>query len=590
MPSTFFGLNIGTTGLYTYQAALNTTAHNVANAETIGYTRQILQQKAGVPIKVNNSYGMVGSGVDATAIVQTRNDYYDLKYRKNNNLLGAYSAKQYAMTEIENYFNEVTVDGFTTSFNQFFTSLQQLSTDSASLTKRTQVTNYAQGLADYFNSMATNLKSVQEECNFEVKNQVDRINSLGQQIASTTKQINVLEASGGTANDLRDQRQLLLDELSSIVNISYDEHVVGSGTGVTSFTVKIDGQTLVSTNEYNTLKVVPRTEKINQNDADGLYDITWSNGNTFNTNSPSLSGYLKSLIEVRDGNNNENLRSTQNSGAAGSNTLTLAKTNIDAIEKLNIPKQGVITIGNEEYTYSDFSVVYDSTTNTSSYTFTLDKPLTHNVANEEISIGDSIDYKGIPYYMSQLNQLVRTFAKEFNTLHKSGVDLNGDAGEDFFNATSRVDPVTGYNIAFGSYEDYYDLTAANFTVANTIYNNPDKIVTGSEVENGVENNDILSKLLALKDDKSMFKQGTPASFFQTLVAEIGIDAKKANNFVKNQSDILDMVQNQRLSVSGVDVDEEAMNLVKFQNAYNLSAKVIQVMNEIYDKLINGTGV
>ncbi len=590
MPSTFFGLNIGTTGLYTYQAALNTTTHNITNTKTDGYTRQVLIQKAGEPIKVNNSYGMVGSGVEATAIVQIRNDYYDLKYRKSNNLFGEYSAKQYAMTEIENYFNEVTVDGFTTSFNKLFTSIQELSTDSANLTKRTQVTNYAQNLADYFNSMATSLKSVQEECNFEVKNQVDRINSLGQQIATSTKQINVLEASGGTANDLRDQRQLLLDELSSIVNISYDEQVVGSGTGVTSFTVKIDGQTLVSTNEYNTLMAVPRTEKINQNDVDGLYDIAWSNGNTFNTNSNSLSGYLKSLVEVRDGNNNENLRSTQNSGTAGSTTLTLAKTNIDAIEKLNIPKQGVITIGNEEYTYKDFAVVYDSATNTSSYTFTLDKPLTHNVTNEQISIGDSIDYKGIPYYMSQLNQLVRTFAKEFNTLHKSGVDLNGNPGEDFFNASSRVDPVTGDNIAFGSYEAYYDLTAANFKVTNTIYNNPSKIVTGSEVENGVEKNDILKKLLGLKDDKSMFKQGTPASFFQTLVAEIGIDAKKANNFVKNQGDIVDMVKNQRLSVSGVDEDEEAMNLVKFQNAYNLSAKAIQVMNEIYDKLINGTGV
>ena len=590
MPSTFFGLNIGTTGLYTYQAALNTTTHNITNTKTDGYTRQVLIQKAGEPIKVNNSYGMVGSGVDATAIVQIRNDYYDLKYRKSNNLFGEYSAKQYAMTEIENYFNEVTVDGFTTSFNKLFTSIQELSTDSANLTKRTQVTNYAQNLADYFNSMATSLKSVQEECNFEVKNQVDRINSLGQQIATSTKQINVLEASGGTANDLRDQRQLLLDELSSIVNISYDEQVVGSGTVVPSFTVKIDGQTLVSTNEYNTLMAVPRTEKINQNDVDGLYDIAWSNGNTFNTNSNSLSGYLKSLVEVRDGNNNENLRSTQNSGTAGSTTLTLAKTNIDAIEKLNIPKQGVITIGNEEYTYKDFAVVYDSATNTSSYTFTLDKPLTHNVTNEQISIGDSIDYKGIPYYMSQLNQLVRTFAKEFNTLHKSGVDLNGNPGEDFFNASSRVDPVTGDNIAFGSYEAYYDLTAANFKVTNTIYNNPSKIVTGSEVENGVEKNDILKKLLGLKDDKSMFKQGTPASFFQTLVAEIGIDAKKANNFVKNQGDIVDMVKNQRLSVSGVDEDEEAMNLVKFQNAYNLSAKAIQVMNEIYDKLINGTGV
>lgn len=590
MPSTFFGLNIGTSGLYTYQAALNTAAHNVSNAETKGYTRQVLEQKAGIPIRVNNSYGMVGSGVEATKISQIRNEYYDLKYRKNNTIFGDYSAKQYAMTEIENYFNEVTVNGFTTSFNTLFSGLQELSTDSANLTKRTQVTNYAQSLADYFNSMATNLKSVQEECNFEVKNQVDQINSLGQQIASLTKQINVLESGGGTANDLRDQRQLLLDNLSGIVNISYEEHVVGQNVGVTSFTVKIDGQTLVDTGDYNTLQVVPRKEKVNQNDADGLYDITWSNGNTFSTQSSSLSGYLKSLIDVRDGNNNENLQSNQNSGTAGENTVTLTQTNINSIEKLNIPVPGVITIGNREYNYTDFDVVYDPDNKTCSYTFTLDKPLSADVDNESISIGDSIDYKGIPYYMGQLNQLVRTFAKEFNDLHKSGVDLNGDKGLDFFNSKDRIDSATGDNEPFTSYEDYYELTAANFAVTKSVYDDPSKIVTGSEVENGVENNDILDKLLALKDDKSMFKQGTPASFFQTLVAEVGVDADKANNFAQSQSDILDMIKNQRLSVSGVDVDEEAMNLVKFQNAYNLSAKVIQIMNEIYDKLINGTGV
>ncbi|WFR56809.1 flagellar hook-associated protein FlgK [Anaerocolumna sp. AGMB13025] len=587
MPSTFFGLNIGTTGLFTYQAALNTTAHNVTNAETDGYTRQILEQKAGVPIKVNKSYGMVGTGVEATAIVQARNAYYDLKFRNSNTILGGYSAKQYAMTEIENYFNEVSVDGFTTSFNKLFTSLQSLSTDSANLTKRTEITNYANSLTDYFNSMATNLKSVQEECNFEVKNQVDRINSLGQQIATVTKQINVLESGGGTANDLRDQRQLLLDDLSSIVNITYNENVVGNDVGVTSFTVKIDGQTLVNTGDYNTLQVVPRTNKVNQNDVDGLYDIQWSNGNDFGTSSSSLGGYLKSLIEVRDGNNNENLRGTVATGAAGSNQITVTNSNINSIEKLNAPIPGVITIGNEEYTYSNFTVTYDAATNTNSYTFTLDKNLTANAAGKEVSVGDSIDYKGIPYYMGQLNQLVRTFSKEFNDLHKSGVDLNGNAGIDFFNGRN---PVTGDNYTFANYEDYYNLTAANFTITDKVRDDPNLVVTGSNVENGVEKNDILKKLLALKDDKSMFKQGTPASFFQTLVAEVGVDTDKANKFAKNQGDILDMIKNQRLSVSGVDVDEEAMNLVKFQNAYNLSAKVIQTMNEVYDKLINGTGV
>ncbi len=587
MPSTFFGLSIGTSGLYAYQAALNTTGHNVTNTETPGYTRQVINQQAGVALRVNSRYGMAGSGVDVTGISQVRNEYYDLKYRTNNTIYGSYSAKQYAMTEIENYFNEVSLEGFTTSFNTLFTTMQTLSTNSSDLTKRTQVTSFAKNLTEYFNSMATNLQSIQEECNFEVKNQVERINSLGQQIATVTKQINTLESNGGTANDLRDQRQLLLDELSNIVNISYEERVVGNDVGVTSFTVQIDGQTLVDTNNYNTLKVVPRTEKLNQNDIEGLYDIQWSNGNSFNTQSSTLSGYLKSMIEVRDGNNGENLRGTVDTGAAGSNQVVLTNASINSIEKLNIPSSGVLTIGNEKYTYSDFVVNYDEDTKTSTYTFTLDENLSQNVAGKSVSVGDSIDYKGIPYYMGQLNQFARTFSKAFNDIHKSGKDLYGDQGLDFFNGT---DPVTGENYTFDDYEDYYNLTAGNFTVTAEVYNDPRRMVTGSEVLNGIENNDVLDALLALSSDSSMFKQGTPASFFQTLVAEVGVDAGKANKFAKNQSDILDMVKNQRLSVAGVDVDEEAMNLIKFQNAYNLSAKVIQVMNEVYDKLINGTAV
>ena len=596
MPSTFFGLNIGTTGLYTYQAALNTTAHNITNAQTEGYTRQILSQKAGVAIKVNSTYGMAGTGVNVTGITQARDEYYDLKYRKNNTIYGSYSAKEYFMTEIENYFNEVTLEGFTTTFNNLFNSMQGLSTSSADLTKRTEVTNYAKSLTEYFNSLSTNLQSSQEECNFEVKNQVDRINSIGEQIAQVTKQINILESSGGTANDLRDQRQLLLDDLSEIVNISYSENVVGDDVGVTSFTVKINGETFVKTDTVNTLQVVPRTEKVNQNDIDGLYDIEWSNGNSFNTQSLTLGGYLKSLIEVRDGNNNENLKGTAEAytdadGNADNKKVVITDSNINAIEKLNIPSEGILTIGNKEYKYTGFTI--DDSSEPYKYTFDLEENLSADSVGKSASIGESINYKGIPYYQSQLNELIRTFSKKFNDLHKSGEDLNGDSGLDFFNNSDfDPNPETGESYKFDSASDYYNLTAANFTITDEIYNDPSKFVTTSdgEIVNGVENNDILDALLDLKDDISMFKQGTPASFFQTLIGEIGIDTDKASDFAQSQSDILAMIKNQRLSVSGVDEDEEAMALVKFQNAYNLSAKVIQVMNEIYDKLINGTGV
>ena len=120
--------------------------------------------------------------------------------------------------------------------------------------------------------------------------------------------------------------------------------------------------------------------------------------------------------------------------------------------------------------------------------------------------------------------------------------------------------------------------------------NPKLMSTCSDITNGQENNDIVDKLLALKNNKMLFDQGSVEGFFQTLVAEIGIDTNKADTFSKSQSNILDTIKNQRLSISGVDVDEEAMNLIRYQNAYNLSAKCITVLNEVYDKLINDMGV
>jgi flagellar hook-associated protein 1 FlgK len=134
------------------------------------------------------------------------------------------------------------------------------------------------------------------------------------------------------------------------------------------------------------------------------------------------------------------------------------------------------------------------------------------------------------------------------------------------------------------------MTAENFTINSQLLYNPSLFAAATDVVNGVDNNDIAEALIALKTDKTMFGQGEPGGFMKTLVADLGIDTKKAINFSISQENILRAITNQRLSVSGVDIDEEAMNLVRFQNAYNLSAKVISVMNEIYDRLITYMGV
>lgn len=613
MASTFFGLDIAKSGLYNYQAALNTTAHNIANADTEGYSRQSVVQAASIPISVSPNYGMQGTGVDITDIIQTRSSYYDTKYWDNNKLVGEYSTKEYYMLEIEGYFNEINTEGFTNAFDDFFSSLEELTKDPSSESVRVAVTNYAQNFSEYMNYMSTCLDSVQAEANSEINNMVSRINSIANQIAGLTREINSLEVTGRMrANDLRDSRANLVDELSRIANVKVDEIVHVGTEGVTEYRVRLDGQILVDTYNVTTLKCVPRERKKNQSDIDGLFDMQWSNGVKFNMGSQTLGGSLQALIEVRDGNNMGNLRGVAE-GSEGSTELVLSGTNINNIDDMNLPLAGTLTVGSKEYTYSSFSVEVgeDEEGNPSyTYTFQLDQELSTDVSEITTTVGKSIDYKGVCYYQNKLNQFVRVFARQFNQLHKQGVDLNGDFGLDFFvpcDVDSTIFDLTGTeyppleddetpDTIYSTETTYYALTSANMTVNPEIYTHVNKIACASPdseedglIHNGVENTDILKLLYDLQSNRDMFKQGTPASFLETMTAEIGIDSKKARDLAETQGNIQESIQNQRLSVMSVDEDEEALNLVKFQNSYNLNCHVVTTMNEVYDRLINGTG-
>lgn len=603
MANTFFGLNIGTTGLYAAKSGLNITAHNVANIETEGYSRQVLKQSADMPLSTNNRFGMLGSGVAVNEITQMRSQYYDEKYRSNNALLGMYESRSYFMNEVQSYLNEIELEGFTTTFDSMYDSLQELAKDPSNLTVRTQVSNYAMSMCEYFNSLSTSLGQVQTECNYEVKNQVSRINSLATQVATLTKQINTVEIGGQNANDLRDQRANLIDELSEIANVTVTEREIGT-VGMTEYIVRLDGQLLVDNYEARSLEVIPRTENMSQCDVDGLYDVYWDNGEKLNAESATLKGTLKALFEVRDGNNKENLQGYAEEVDDGATEITIINTNINDLKDLNIPAEGKITIGNGEYTYTSFKVTANED-GTYSYTFHLkDEARRQYPEGTKVSIGTTMDYKGIPYYHAQLNEFIRVFSKEFNEVHASGRNLNGDTGVNFFSARNPMTAEQYHlhsfgaegaeNVTMSEFESdpltveapYYMLTAANFTVNETIQMNPHTISAASDITNGVGNADIANKLLALKSDVSMFKQGDPAAFLQTLVGEVGVDTKASLNFAESQEDIVQAVVSQRLSVAGVDIDEEAMNLAKYQEAYNLAAKVIAVMSETYDTLIN----
>ncbi|MBQ3061714.1 MAG: flagellar hook-associated protein FlgK [Lachnospiraceae bacterium] len=606
MGSSFFGLDIAISGLYTSQASLNTTAHNIANADREGFCKQYVTTKAGTPLRSYSTYGMVGTGVEAVDILQNRNQYYDIKYWDSNGLNGKYEAKSEYLNNMETYFNEIKGDGFTETFDELFNTISALETDPSNLERRTQLLKVSETFGVYFNYLSDNLKSIQTDINFQLKNHVDRINTLAEEIATITKKINTLETSGLAANDLRDSRALMIDELSGIASVSVEEYNINideNSFGQVAYVVKIDGQTLVDTYSYNQLVCEPKKELENQNDADGLYHIRWSTdsygGQSFNMYSDTLGGKLQGLIEIRDGNNYENLYG-KTTVKKGDTQVKVTSASINEIAKLNAPETGYITVGSDSYRYTGFTVdiIYDEEkgTTTCEYTFDLEEEIVRD-GDYNASVGRSIDFKGVPYYQTQLNEFLRTFANEFNTLHNQGQDVNGEAGLDFFTykddvsgAINELTEKKNLTQITTSGSSYYNLTAGNFAVSDKIANDPDKIAAADDISLGVSNSKILEKLYDLKSDVKMFKQGMPSSFLQALIAELAVDVNAEDGFHNNQKNITLTIDNQRMSISGVDLDEEAMDLVKYQNAYNYSAKVISVMNEVFDKLINDMGV
>lgn len=612
MSSPFFGLDIALTGLFTSQIQLNTTTHNISNAETEGYTRQSVATKANDAMETNSRVGMVGTGVVATDISQVRNEYYDIKYRRSNGIYGEYESKAYYLSEIETYLNELDETGFTTLYDQFYNSLVEVGNDPTDFDKRQLVMQEAETLLDYFSTLYTNLQTVQDNLNSAVKSQVTEINSLASQISELTVQINTYEIGGSIANDLRDQRNALVDKLSNICDVEVEERDVNKqdgNIGSKTYTVKINGEVLVETNMVNKLKCVVREPKENQNDVDGIYDVIWANtGEKLSMTTNHASGSLKALLDIRDGNNSENLNGLVNT-REGSNKAVMYATNINEIAKMNMPEKGVLNVGGKTYEYDGFNVVKRAD-GTFEYTFNLTQPALKTEYGVNASVGSKVDTKGVPYFMSQINEFLRTFTSEFNEIHKSGEDYDGNINNlDFFvyqsNITGKVSEdipyiydTDGMQVLNSSDDSYYSMIGNNVKVNNILMENPKKLATaepiydenGVIVDDGVNNKGIMDKLVALKSDVNMFRQGTPAAFLQSIVSEIGVVTSNSQILSDNQKNIVESIEEMKMSVSGVDLDEEGMDLIKFQRAYELSSKVFNVMNEIYQKLINETGV
>lgn len=814
MSSTFFGLHVAGSGLNAASANINTTANNVSNADTKGYSRQVVNVSESSSLRAYTRYGSVSTGVSTDSVTRERDQYYNQKYWENQSDYGYASEKKYYMDQIEQYFTDSASNpGFSTVFAKMFNSLDSLKSNSGDTTYRTNFISTAKQLTSYFNQTSNKLANMQTSVNDDIKTYVDRINSIAQKISVINSKINVVETGYGrpTANELRDEREKLIDELSEIISVDTDEVQVKDArsvrehaknknveevwNGATYFSIKVNGQLLVDGDSYNALTVQTRDNRYNQSDVEGLYDVVWKkDGTSFPVWGNTQRGILRGLFEIRDGNDLENMSGTaelfypqtytlsNNTTAQAEGTKDPASGNIFtndatkagqlvrdpygnlvqnlknttntfikmtlpsggmAADELSLPANGTVWVNNHSYNYSGFTAQTDDTGKVISVIFELEDKIPSSqvghIAGNTMTVGTSIDFKGIPYYQKQMNTFVRSLSRAFNKIEKMGQDANGDVGQALFVANDKsmnregnfqlegdgtdktyidseyyeyeraegkitrqtagtgttaiykdandnvVDeygyrlndakeriPVYEYEYQTNpdgsiKYEDkkdskgntvydrlgnpvqvpakkeiktdsngnpiqkvnaaretthadgliydkdtgkvtyyggvirdtddtYYRLTADNFSIASAVERDPNKLSTtinkayDENLNLGQDAYDLMNEMKKLQSGVKMYRGGTADKFLERIYADVSVDTQECNTFTENYKTIQQAVDKQRQSVSGVDEDEEALNLMKYQQAYNLSAKVISTLTEMYDQLILNTGV
>ncbi len=618
MTSQFFGLNIAASGLRAANAALNTTANNISNASTDGYSRQKVTQEANDALRVFATYGCAGAGVDTIAIERVRDSFYDVKFRQNETMLGNYEQKNYYNGLIEQYLDDDGTTGFSSLFNKMEAAMESVRTAAGVTETKSAFVSTMKSITEYFNNVYTSLQSEQADVNAEIKLRADRVSAIAQEVASINKQINIIEMTGAKANELRDKRDVLVDDLSKIISVEtretpiIDETQPDRVTGATRFQIWVAGSyELVDTYEYRKMICISRADDgaTDQNDVKGLFDIKWGTANykdgdnvkelsDFALDSKLIGGELQGLLALRDGNNNHYFQGNtpddgvvQNPDGSVYVTVKVDSSYLKDMTKCSIPEDGTIKIGAKKYKYDSWEFDGDST-----YVFKMDEESLSSIpdSGRSVSIGYANSYQGLPYYMSQMNEWIRQFSDQVNQIMTTG--YTSDSLEGVYAFTGSMDNNSAAEFSYeqlttlSENKGYYKVRGGNFTVSSVLLEDSDRVATKADVTEGESEFANLTKLKDMFKTKKIFRGATSGEFLTKVLADVALNKSNSQTLEDTYLALENTISNQRLSDTGVDEDEEASNLVKFQNAYTLSSKMIQTLTEIYDRLILETGV
>lgn len=590
MSNIFTSLYTGTSGLRTSQAALNTTAHNLANTDTKGYTRQQLLGSDTYYVDDGSGF-QIGLGTTAATVRQIRDVFMDKSYRMENSRTGFYEVQNDTVTEVEDLFGELEGVEFQNTINEMWCSMQELQKEPESLVTRSTFLQTCVSFLERAQNIYTQLDEYQQMLNRKITDTVDRINEIGEQILVLNKKISRYEINGQQANDYKDERNNLLDELSGYVKITYKEAADG-------IDVNIEGMQFITGAVLNRLETREIKQEISYEDESGeeaigyqgtgLYDVYWRG-----SNSPKLYDTLEySPKQNSDMGSLKGLLITRGTYRADYTDIPVKPKEEDYMDEYDMLDEEAYEAAEEAYAiefdnYQKFvkpsmimrvEAEFDQLVH--KIVTKINDVLCPNVYNEELEC----------YVLDTENCPV-------------GMDEALTMGEGIFNrkSTDRYTKIEdGDEIIYVYNEENENDTYSLFTIGELEINSAvmedfSRIPLSRQGNTGDYEMDTCAELLEIWDDADMslgpddYTINTFMEYYNAMVSEIANEGSTMRILYENQADMTENVQSQRVGLAGVSGDEELTHLIKYQQAYNSASRYITAVDQMIQDLLNKVG-
>lgn len=550
------GLYVGASGLQTSSNALNTTAHNLSNVDTVGYTRQQVLQSNKRYNRVGNAYIGIqqsGLGVDYAKVRQVRDSFLDKSYRKEAGRASFYSTGYEVVEEVETLFGEMEGTQFQAAMTGLWNAVQELNMRPSDATCQGLLVSKAASFLERAQAVYSGLSSYQDNLNEQVKDMIDTINTYGDTIYELNQKIVAIEAGGiEEANDYRDARNQLLDELGSMVKISYDEDIYGA------VTVQIEGHNFVTKNYVNKMGT---TEDVYT----GFYTPVWpldQNNTVYNltqkisTDLDTDIGSLKSLLLARGDRRGDYtdipvkpVREDFASDADYRAALTQYSTDVDIY---NRDVEGSILVN----TMAEFDqLIHDMVVSINEVL----NPRTESGGTTSVAGFDLFLRKGVD------DVTVAEDASDTYTLYSTAnLKMNSQLLQQYTLLGATMKPDGTYTNGFMTVDNQENKAMAD--ALSALFNK----------EFAALNPNISTKL-------------TYKEYYTNLIGQVANEGEVYKGIAQNQMSAATTIDAQRQQIIGVSDSEELTNMIKFQNAYNASSRYINVVNEMLGHIIERLG-